>query len=797
MDTILPEHHRTGARWVAGTGAFLIVTAAAIFIGVRWHELPDVAKFAIVAALTASCLVSGRVLRRTVPATADALFHLGALLLPVDLAGLNPRLHLGWRGLLLAEGVLVTVVLGAMALATGSVVLRRVAAIGGIALAGGVAAMTMLPAPLVLALFAIGALASGQLEAATVWATTAGLAPVIGAALAATTIGDGVLLELGRTGPGRLTSVASGLISAVVVGHVGMRRSDSRFAVVAIAAVAIGSADGWFAGRPGADADGTGITGVFLLVQLVALAFRRDAFWRRPLHWLATGAEWLAAPIAIGAAVGLAFAPVLQSLDFSGSVDPTVAVAGGLLAGGWIVAAIRRDRGRTISILNAFVIAAATVELATLHPLATAIAMAAAAGALLIVADRRVVGSPTAVSFVAAGLGVWSTATANSNGATCVVLGVIVAVGLAVVGARSNQIGLSIAATMALTGGLVAGELLAPSTALALIIGGTWVLALIGDLLESPRAGETSRWTMLAAVAGVQFLHPTQMVAPLVVGTIAFAIDAVRHDDERFAFVSVFVAQLAVLTIALAAGLRDGGPGLALVISAVVWSGLSVLAEGTCWERPLYAGTAVAAVLGLLVASLDPHSLATAAMIDGGLLVGLAVVLPSEGLGHIGGLLFSAGVIGHLQLAGIHAAELYVAPVAAQTLAAGWFARRRGASSWTAFTIPIVLLGGVAFAERIAGEPGWHAVVAGAIGLIAVMAGGWHRLAGPLVTGTALLVAITGYESLGVAATVPTWAWLAAGGVVLLITGVLLERNDQSPVEVGRRLVDVVAENFD
>jgi signal transduction histidine kinase len=80
--------------------------------------------------------------------------------------------------------------------------------------------------------------------------------------------------------------------------------------------------------------------------------------------------------------------------------------------------------------------------------------------------------------------------------------------------------------------------------------------------------------------------------------------------------------------------------------------------------------------------------------------------------------------------------------------------------------------------------------------MVAVIAGAGRRFAGPLVTGTALLVALTGYESLGVAATVPTWAWLAAGGVVLLAAGVLLERNDTSPVDAGRRLVDVVADNF-
>jgi hypothetical protein len=114
-----------------------------------------------------------------------------------------------------------------------------------------------------------------------------------------------------------------------------------------------------------------------------------------------------------------------------------------------------------------------------------------------------------------------------------------------------------------------------------------------------------------------------------------------------------------------------------------------------------------------------------------------------------------------------------------------------------AYTPALALLGGAALVERIAGGGGVHALVAGAVGLAGVVAGGGRRLAGPLVTGTALLVAVTAHESLGTLATVPTWGWLAAGGSVLLAAGVALERRGgEGPVEAGRRLVDVVAERF-
>jgi hypothetical protein len=83
------------------------------------------------------------------------------------------------------------------------------------------------------------------------------------------------------------------------------------------------------------------------------------------------------------------------------------------------------------------------------------------------------------------------------------------------------------------------------------------------------------------------------------------------------------------------------------------------------------------------------------------------------------------------------------------------------------------------------------------VGVAAVAAGGWRRLSGPLVIGTALVVAVTMHETLGAVATVPTWVWLAAGGTLLLGLGVQLERTDSSPVEAGRRMVDVMSERFE
>ncbi len=68
---------RTGATWVAATGAFLLLAAATMFVATRWDQIPDAAKLAALVGVTGACALIGDRLRRTLPATGNALFHLG------------------------------------------------------------------------------------------------------------------------------------------------------------------------------------------------------------------------------------------------------------------------------------------------------------------------------------------------------------------------------------------------------------------------------------------------------------------------------------------------------------------------------------------------------------------------------------------------------------------------------------------------------------------------------------------------------------------------------------------------
>ncbi len=140
--------------------------------------------------------------------------------------------------------------------------------------------------------------------------------------------------------------------------------------------------------------------------------------------------------------------------------------------------------------------------------------------------------------------------------------------------------------------------------------------------------------------------------------------------------------------------------------------------------------------------------------------------------------------------------EAYLALPALAALWAGSIWHRNGLTSWVAYAPTIAIFGLVAAVDRFDGGSAWHAVIAGGVGVLAVLAGGWWRLAGPLITGTALISAVAIFESLGPGSRVPTWGWLALGGAVLLAAAVQMERSETTPLEQGQRVIEVLATRF-
>jgi hypothetical protein len=804
---------------VAATGAFLLLAGAAVFVAVKWDRMSENAKLAVVLGLTAAVLVGGRRLRRTLPATGDVLFHLGAFLMPVDLAGIGLSSGMAWRPLLVAEGVLGVTALGGLGLLTDSTVLTWAGILSMGVLAAGVAAVSPVPAAAVLAGAAVAVELTRRSSdapstdrrpetAAAVWAAVAGLAPVLAAAVTLLLpVGRGTLAELGFTTPGA-AAIAGGLAAAVLARQAHRRRDVTR-AFLALTVLAVAATSSLVTAHLPSSATAVAMAAAFVVVELAALVLRHDPFWNRPLGVVAELAEIGAYLAAAGTGLVLLTVPAI-------GVDPsaTTATAIALAAMGWLTADLRRYQGTPrplgLALLRGgcwppatiplAVSVAGAVALATGSALATAVALVTTAAALL--AARRPGATLVAATFVP-----WAVVTTMTHptGGTAVGLAGAVVLALAAVDrARIDHLdptagvlGLLAIGTALAGVGVAVPDVGLPAGIVA-AVAACWLLSLLLDVGHR-KLGDMARLALLVPVAASFAVAPEQALPATIAAVLLYAVDAVRLDRPEIALGAALGVQAVVAHLAVANGLEPGPTGLALCVGAVVWSGQAAVVDGR-WRLPFLvaAGAGLALGLATTAAADDVAAFSTALLVTGGLGIGAGLATGRSWLAHAGAAACTTGIFGHLALAGVEASEPYVVPVAAQLLAWGWQARRSHPklSSWLTYAPPVVLLGGTALAERMIGGPGWHALVAGAVGMAAVAAGGWSRTAGPLVTGTALLVTLTVHESLGPLAGVPTWAWLATGGTILLVAGIALERTDTSPVEATRRVVDVLTENF-
>lgn len=732
----------------------------------------------------------------------------------MDLAGIGVRSGLGWRPLLVAEGVLGVVVLGGLGLVTGSVVLTWAGTASVAVLAAGIASVSPVAAPLVLVAAAVAAEVSGhrRLQAlAWPWAAAAGLAPVLGAAVTLVLgVGDGTMADLGLVGEAAVVSVVSGSLAAAVLARQARRTEDLRLAFLALVSLAVGLVTGWAGAALPFSTGAVGVAALFVVVELAALLSSRDPFWAKPLSHLAEMAEAPATVLAFCAGGVLLVAPFAGRL----SAHPVWGLALALMAMGFLAADMRRYRGTPrpfgLTLLRGGSWAPATIPVAVFTVVAVEVGTAsasAAAIALLVVAALATFSSRPWAEAVVAAFAPWAVVTVAVHPAMAAVVGLAGAALLAEVTVRrARLVGPSLmpvepalaglAAGTALLGLALADRMVGLAGTVAGAVPACWLLAF---QLErgGRRLGDVARLALLVPVLGALYLSPAQGVPVLLAAAVLYAADAVRLGRPEVGIGGAFAVQGLVAQVAMGAGITGPAVGLALCVAAVVWAGLAVVVDEE-WREPFLVGAGLGLLFGLSIASTDPVVLANALLIAGGLAIGAGVSGRRSEIAHAGGVLCTAAIAIHLATAGVAASEPYVAPVAGQLLAAGWISRRRqpAPSSWAAYVPAIALLGGAALLERLAGGGGWHALVAGGVGTAAVAVGGGRRLAGPMLAGTALLVAITVYESLGALAGVPTWGWLTLGGSVLLSVGVALERSDTSPVEAGRRIVDVVGERF-
>ena len=355
----------------------------------------------------------------------------------------------------------------------------------------------------------------------------------------------------------------------------------------------------------------------------------------------------------------------------------------------------------------------------------------------------------------------------------------------------------------AVCGAAIAGDVSMP----ALLSGLLAVAWGLGVALDHTRSDQVPALGALPRAASVLLLAPAlvELTPPgHETFTAAFAAalcvlavaEALRLRQPALAAVAAVAAPVAVVAGVLAGGAPSTTAGLVCLAVALLPLALAAVAPRP-WPVPAAVTATTLAGTGLVLAAGQPSTGATALLLAGALLLIAGTVWAIVPLAVIGGLVTSVGYWSHLDQHGIGAADALVLPVVIALAVVGFVAERhRAASSWFTLAPPLALLGATAMAERLDGGAAVHGLVAGAVGVVAVVVGGRSRLLGPLVVGLVTLGVLTVYETLAVTAGVPTWAWLAAGGTVLLGAGVALDRADTGPVEAGRHLCDVLDTSF-
>lgn len=809
--------------WLGGTGALLLVVAAAVLVALRWDDIAAWAKIAGLVTVNAGVLLAAARLRAPLPATARALDHLGALLVPISVAAITIQVALPWEW-----SLLLTSAIGGV----GAWVLRRSdePLLGGLAMAaavptaGAVGAITGLPSGAILATAALGMawLAPRRLGAA--WVAAVSWAAVAGSVAFVAMIDDPVirtstlLQDLG-IGPSThwLGHVLTGVIATAALAILATRDEDEALGVSSIVLGLAGIA-GAFANGQGEDfAMVTTAMALAVAFQLVALFVRERRPWATLFHRVASISE-------AGLALGLV---ALLPVAF-GFVDPNPAPAGhvassaALAALAWLVADHRRRTPDCQSFAMALLLgggwwpatvgasAGILMAAAALADTGTPVAVVGAVLAVVLVVSGRPGSHGAAV-----GAG-WTAIVNSSGGVTSIaIMGVVASALAAAASMRSRNRPVSVE-SLALLG----AALLAWSGGAVEVANATgwndlgWLAWVVGAAVLTVLA---ERFTDDPVTIGVGLFGRLALVAPFVATLFGFGedaqlpalalasgltgLDVMRSGDERLGHpLAVSAPALAVVAFGMA-GFSAGEAGISLAVLGAAGAGaivaLNQVSNG--WRNVLAGVTAALAATALILVAPMPTHLSTVLMILGGATMVLAIDGPRRDLFFGGAATTVVGMWLRLLLEGVDWAEAYVAPVALLLVLVGAAPRRDGAApipSWMTSGAAVALLGGVATIERISGGPGEHALIAGAVAVVAILVGAQQRLLGPLVTGTALIVVVAGHESLAYTASVPTWAWLASAGTVLLGAGITIERTATSPLETGRRALAVIRDTY-
>ena len=828
------------AAWVAGLGALLLLAAAATFLAMQWDVMGATARIAVVAGLTAAAIIGGARLRRSLPVVGSVVFHLGVLLLPIDALGLAIQLGApGWVRWT-AVGLTAAIALPPLAVA-GRAPLLGLAALAGVPVAATGLAMVGWPAPALL----VAGMGLALLPLAERTAPT-GLGPMLrtgSVLLPVIAVLTGVVVELLSVLPaGGVTATAAAAgwlaawpvraaVAATVAATLALRAraGDSRLVAVAIGTSVLALLHLILPeATPRAVQLWTPAI-LWLAVEAAALSVARTTVAGRRLRTTAAVGEVIAVPVAV-----LVLALLLDPISVVGT-DDVLAGLVFLAAGAWSVAAVRWYRdgaaappvlllvlaawhvlagagllgaSRETAAVGALALAflplvprvlgrRRTPSIATMHlDLAASFLLLVAAGGL---ADQTAhallvaVLAPLAVLPLlkpVADRGLSTTGGSTALGAALLVggVGVLAAVGVGPAGLPRGITGLVVGVTALTTATAVSGcrpiadvaRAAAAVAALVTVLPVGWLLPVVATW--PPDAG--------GPVAGLG-LGAGGLLPATFLG-ILLLLDALVDRGAVARAGAALVLLRAATIAALAPGVDVEVVGAALLtLGTAVALTVAVGARSLPRSLTVPGGTVAAVVIpvGWMLLG-DAAVLRSAAVLAaGGLAVVAGLLSRRHALAHTGAALATLGAWSLLSELDSTALDLWLLPVSVQLGLAGAAARRHGElSSWFAYVPSMLLVGVPAVLERLTGGPGWHGLLAGVVGVVAVVVGGRLGLRGPLIVGVALVVVVVAVETLTVVVSLPTWAWLTVGGTVLLLAAASIERLGRTPREAARTI---------
>lgn len=676
----------------------------------------------------------------------------------------------------------------------------------------GLAALTAVPAPVIVAVGAVAALLLGSTRRTLTLAVAVGASPLVvslAVPLTSASIGAGTLSRIGATGDVLAWSAPlSCAIAAAVIAVLAHRDQNAPLAIVSVAVLGSGVLTGLVSG----DVDAVVwfcLPAIVVLATEAVAATRADSIWRRL-------ARTTTAPLGVGLATAALASPLVALVArWDAPANVVAADRWYIPLALWSVALIAATAGsarRLGGIWSSVAPLAATV--ASMSALAMAgapmwtVPLAALLGWMAITA----VTPWSAWDATTATLATWVLlASFVDDGSSTfwlvamLVAGAITVVSCSVVSrADAGFRSIVAAAVTALGAGAALEQLTGTSDTVALQFGTLVFVVLIG--VGAAIRPERSNWSL--GIAGYVSLRAVTERPDLAIGWFEVAIVSVfagavavssRTVDGVRSHIAAGIATVSGGLALAAAGVDAGTSAIAASLVGVGLSGLAALDRRLVVGQTAGVAASVIAVVASAAASPVFTSIALVVLgaqtIAAGLTTGRRVLRAAGASLTVGAtisLWWTTGtnqwVVDAIAPYGADGGDVALAAASAALLAGGWLTRRTlPVSTWLAYSPGLGMAGTWLVATQL--EPGtdWATFAALIVGVVALAVGGVRRLGAPLVLGTLLVVSTIVVSAGSRLAATPTWVWIAVGGAGLLVIAALVERSERPLLPVGRR----------